>query len=150
MRKLSSAILSIQAHNASSLSFEEHYRHAYALVLAKKGDVLHKGVSDLVQQHLLRQVKEKIDGVMRELNEVGGTRTAGGSAERGEEWGKTKAGERFLKVVREVWDDHLATMKKLRDVLKYMVSRSVLLIVGHCWKDEARTACTIFSVLLWV
>ncbi|POV94874.1 hypothetical protein PSTT_16594, partial [Puccinia striiformis] len=28
--------------------------------------------------------------------------------------------ERFLKAVREVWDDHVACMKKLRDVLKYM------------------------------
>jgi hypothetical protein len=26
-----------------------------------------------------------------------------------------------LKAVREVWDDHVACMKKLRDVLKYMV-----------------------------
>lgn len=29
--------------------------------------------------------------------------------------------ERLLKSVREVWDDHVACMKKLRDVLKYMV-----------------------------
>lgn len=34
--KLSSAIREIQNHNASKLSFEEHYRYAYNMVLYKR------------------------------------------------------------------------------------------------------------------
>jgi len=33
--KLSTAIKEIQNHNASKLSFEEHYRYAYNMVLFK-------------------------------------------------------------------------------------------------------------------
>lgn len=35
--KLSHAIREIQNHNASKLSFEEHYRYAYNMVLYKRG-----------------------------------------------------------------------------------------------------------------
>lgn len=31
------------------------------------------------------------------------------------------AGQLYLDRLREVWDDHMACMSKLRDVLKYMV-----------------------------
>lgn len=34
--KLSNAIREIQNHNASKLSFEEHYRYAYNMVLFKR------------------------------------------------------------------------------------------------------------------
>lgn len=35
LAKLSTAVNQIQNHNASALSFEEHYRHAYQLVCSK-------------------------------------------------------------------------------------------------------------------
>ena len=35
---------------------------------------------------------------------------------------KTQAGERFLKAIRDTWDDHCACMSTLRDVFKYVVS----------------------------
>ena len=34
---------------------------------------------------------------------------------------KTSEGERLLKAIRDVWDDHIGSMSKLRDLLKYMV-----------------------------
>lgn len=37
------------------------------------------------------------------------------AVERGQE------GERFLKALKGVWDDHISCMGKVRDVLKYMV-----------------------------
>ena len=37
LNKLSTAVNQIQQHNASSLSFEEHYRHAYQLVRPASG-----------------------------------------------------------------------------------------------------------------
>lgn len=33
-----------------------------------------------------------------------------------------QAGERFLRALRDVWDDHEACVRKLKDVLKYVVS----------------------------
>ncbi|GMK56833.1 hypothetical protein CspeluHIS016_0306730 [Cutaneotrichosporon spelunceum] len=68
--KLSHAIREIQNHNASKLSFEEHYRYAYNMVLYK----------------LERAVE----------------------------------GDRFLRAVKGVWDDHTGSMRKLKDILKYM------------------------------
>lgn len=53
-------------------------------------------------------------------NGVAMTATQGG--DRADAVAKTQAGERFLKAVRDTWDDHCACMGKLRDVLKYVVS----------------------------
>lgn len=58
-----------------------------------------------------------------------------------------QAQERFLKAVRDVWDDHVACMKKLRDVLKYMVcpprlslSCAPTLISSRFYQDKVYTA----------
>ncbi|EGG11016.1 uncharacterized protein MELLADRAFT_42064 [Melampsora larici-populina 98AG31] len=93
--RLAKAITEILNHNASKLSFEEHYRYAYNMVLYKQGTKLFNGVRDLVAHHLDDQANQKIKP-------------------------NFPSQERFLKSVREVWDDHVACMKKLRDVLKYM------------------------------
>lgn len=58
-------------------------------------------------------------------NGVAMTATQGG--DRADAIAKTQAGERFLKAVRDTWDDHCACMGKLRDVLKYVVGRNVRL-----------------------
>ncbi|KAH9808719.1 Cullin [Melampsora americana] len=93
--RLAKAITEILNHNASKLSFEEHYRYAYNMVLYKQGTKLFNGVRDLVAHHLDDQANQKIKP-------------------------NFPSQERFLKSVREVWDDHVTCMKKLRDVLKYM------------------------------
>ena len=46
-------------------------------------------------------------------------------------------GDRFLKAVKGVWEDHTGSMRKLKDVLKYMVSLGILCSCSRC-----RTRCT--------
>lgn len=58
--RLAHAIGQIQQHNESSLSYEEHYRYAYNLVIVKEGRVLYEGVKRLVEAHLDRQCTEKL------------------------------------------------------------------------------------------
>lgn len=49
------------------------------------------------------------------------------AVERGQE------GERFLKAVKGVWDDHISCMGKIRDVLKYMVHPLVAANEAPAW-----------------
>lgn len=56
--RLAHAIGQIQGHNVSSLSYEEHYRYAYNLVLFKEGNMLYEGVKRLVEAHLNKQCIE--------------------------------------------------------------------------------------------
>lgn len=55
--KLSIAIDEIHSRNASQLSFEELYRHAYNLVLHKHGLILYEGVTNKITTHLLEIAK---------------------------------------------------------------------------------------------
>jgi cullin 3 len=109
--KLSSSVQQIFAKNASSLSFEENYRHAYNLVVSKNGAMLYDGLTSLVTQNLNTLAKEKLvpefpratlDG--RDTVEI------------------CQEGETFIKAFREVWDDHDSSMSKISDLVKYMVS----------------------------
>lgn len=58
--RLRHAISQIQNHNISKLSYEEHYRYAYNLVLYQQGDMLYHGVKKQVQEHLDKLCREKI------------------------------------------------------------------------------------------
>lgn len=81
--RLKDAISQIHDHNASQLSFEEHYRYAYNLVLHKKvrrltfpsfairtwhadifethqGHLLYNAVAELIANHLESETKSKI------------------------------------------------------------------------------------------
>mmetsp|Transcript_5272 Transcript_5272/g.15651 ORF Transcript_5272/g.15651 Transcript_5272/m.15651 type:complete len:87 (+) Transcript_5272:103-363(+) len=51
-KSLCSAMSEIYNKNASVLSFEELYRHAYNLVLHKHGDLLYEGVRETVYTRL--------------------------------------------------------------------------------------------------
>jgi cullin 3 len=114
LTKLSKAISQIQGHEASKLSFEEHYRYCYNLVLNKNGNLLHSRLSELIVNHLQREAKSKLDQVLQQVD----TALVMGDSNQ-----KVQVGERFLVAVKKIWDDHFLVMKKLRDVLKYMVSR---------------------------
>ncbi|KAA1130584.1 Cullin-3, variant 2 [Puccinia graminis f. sp. tritici] len=158
--RLSKAITEILNHNASKLSFEEHYRYAYNMVLYKQGTKLFVGVRDLVAHHLDEQATRQIEPnfpsrtnpttnlLSQTLPTTTTTTTTGKGKEKAvddsdlsppssssnqtahqlplvngsasERLSVIQSQERFLKSVREVWDDHVACMKKLRDVLKYM------------------------------
>ncbi|KZV87176.1 Cullin-domain-containing protein [Exidia glandulosa HHB12029] len=104
---LSSAIREIHNHNASKLSFEEIYRYAYNLVIQKHGELLYNGVKGLVRDNLDRLAREKIVPLFP---------TSGAS----EPMQQSNEGERLLKSVKDVWEDHCSCSTKLKAVLTYM------------------------------
>ncbi|QRV89833.1 cullin family [Ceratobasidium sp. AG-Ba] len=107
--KLSSAIQQIYAKNASSLSFEENYRHAYNLVVSKHGEMLYQGLTTLVTNNLNRLVKEKLVPEFPRATLDGRDAVA-----------MCQEGEAFVKAFRDVWDDHESSMSKISDLVKYM------------------------------
>lgn len=118
--KLRDSFSEILHKNSSSLSFEEVYRQSYNLVLHRKGAVLYDGVRDLVAAHLDAEAHSRIEPAFP--SSTGGAASASTSAAAGSDSAaQAQAGERFLAAVKGVWDDHVACLSKLRDVLKYMV-----------------------------
>ncbi|EIW72022.1 hypothetical protein TREMEDRAFT_70610 [Tremella mesenterica DSM 1558] len=115
--KLANAIREIQNHNASKLSFEEHYRYAYNMVLFKNGDQLYAGVKGLISEHLEKLAEDKIVPTFPRSSGTSGTGKRRSGAEAVE---SAMEGDRFLKAVKTVWEDHTGSMRKLKDVLKYM------------------------------
>ncbi|EPQ31423.1 uncharacterized protein PFL1_00758 [Pseudozyma flocculosa PF-1] len=59
-KRLVDAIGEIHNHNISKLSYEEHYRYAYNLVLYQHGDMLYNGVKRQIEAHLNKQCRDKI------------------------------------------------------------------------------------------
>lgn len=111
--KLSHNIKEIQNHQAANLSFEENYRFAYNMVLHRRGDKLYNGVLELVTQHLEHLA----------TTQVVPTFPATGAA--ADLMQQNQQGEMFLKALRAIWDDHVMSMEKLAQVLKYMVCAHV-------------------------
>lgn len=70
--------------------------------------MLYKGVCQLVAENLDNLSKA----------EVIPTFPTGGSDDRMQQ---AQEGETLLKALRRIWDDHVGSMSKLRDILKYMV-----------------------------
>eukprot|EP00727_Mastigamoeba_balamuthi_P013771 m51a1_g9016 putative cullin c (746) ;mRNA; r:171252-174367 len=89
---LRSAIIEIHRQNASGLSFEELYRNAYNMVLHKYGEMLYRGLKELVEEHL----REVAEGVLREGDDT------------------------FLTKLNKAWSDHKISMLMIRDILMYM------------------------------
>ncbi|GEM06638.1 cullin 3 [Rhodotorula toruloides] len=121
--RLKEAIQQIQQHNVSQLSFEEHYRYAYNLVLYKKGHLLYNAVAELISAHLEKETRDKIVPSFPHstiaISSTSGTQAGTGGA-ASENVAAAAAGQLFLDRLRDVWDDHIACMSKLRDVLKYL------------------------------
>ncbi|KDE04922.1 hypothetical protein MVLG_04678 [Microbotryum lychnidis-dioicae p1A1 Lamole] len=113
LAKLETAIEEIQHRNASKLSFEEHYRYAYNLVLHKQGHTLYNSVANLISSHLESQTIERI------VPKFPPTLDQSGASSQGN-FSAASAAQVFLDAVKDVWDDHMASMSKLRDVFKYM------------------------------
>lgn len=139
--RLSAAITAIQNRNISKLSYEEHYRYAYNLVLNQQGGMLYSGVRWQVDDHLSRQCAEQLVPVFpldiatvqsvgvavkakRDESTPGLAQILGLLPDRGEQQGTVlatiPASERFLAALTRMWNDHCSSMGKLRDVLKYV------------------------------
>ncbi len=121
--ELSSSLREIHTKNASKLSFEELYRNAYKLVLKKKGETLYERVKLFEKEWLSHEVRARINDVLSSSLLVG----AGGLAGNTTVNEKRIAGERFLKGLKQAWEDHNLCMNMTTDVLMYMVSFSTSL-----------------------
>lgn len=83
--------------------------------------MLYNGVKELVAEHLDSLAEQRIVPTFPRSSGTAGGGKLNGGAEAVE---RALEGDRFLKAVKSVWEDHTGSMRKLRDVLKYMVSRS--------------------------
>ena len=114
---LSSSLREIHTKNASKLSFEALYRHAYKLVLKKKGETLYARVKDFEEDWLTNTVRPRI--LIEISPSLVGSDGVSSTATANE---KRAAGERLLKALKQAWDDHNLCMNMTTDVLMYMVS----------------------------
>ncbi len=131
--ELSSSLREIHTKNASKLSFEELYRNAYKLVLKKKGETLYERVKSFEQEWLGHEVRTRINGLLSSSLLVG----AGGAVDNTTVNEKRVAGERFLKGLKQAWEDHNLCMNMTTDVLMYMVSFYNPMLFRH----RDRTLC---------
>ena len=84
--------------------------------------MLYDGVKKLIAEHLDKESTERIQPARPgEASTAAGTSSAGNDTTA-----QGQAGERFLAAVKGVWDDQVACLSKLRDVLKYMVRFALL------------------------
>lgn len=84
---------------------------------------MYNSLATLVAQHLEKEAKARIVPVFPpssgSVNLSAGTVSQAGSSAN--MISAASAGQLFLDSLREVWEDHMACMSKLRDVFKYMV-----------------------------
>jgi cullin 3 len=108
----------INTKNASSLSFEALYRHAYKIVLMMRGEELYEKVSSLESEWLKTNVQKRVtESISPSLVRAQiSTEVQDQSSERRE------AGEKFLAALKDAWEDHQLCMGMVTDVLMYMVS----------------------------
>jgi len=78
------------------------------MVLHRNGEMLYDGVCNLVAENLAELAKDEVFPAF----------PTGRSDDRMQQ---TQEGEMLLKALRRIWDDHIGSMSKLRDILKYMV-----------------------------
>ncbi|KAJ0419409.1 Cullin [Aspergillus carlsbadensis] len=115
-KNLSSSLKRIHTKNASELSFEQLYRDSYNIVRFQRGDELYERTKQLEKEWLCEEVqKQVVGGISSSLllaQEVVDVQDQ--AVER------RAAGERFLTVLKEAWEDHQLCMKMFTDVLMYM------------------------------
>ncbi|KAJ7170656.1 Cullin-domain-containing protein [Mycena crocata] len=103
---LANNIREIQNHNAPNLSFEENHRFAYNMVLHKQGEMLYKGVNQLVAENVDHLANTQVIPLF----------PSGAS----DETVQSQEAEMLLKALRNIWDDHTSNMVRLGQILKYM------------------------------
>lgn len=79
------------------------------MVLHRHGARLYDGVKQLIVDNLDRLSKEQVAPAF----------PTGSAQDVGQ---RTQEGERLLRALTDVWEDHYSSLSKLRDILKYMVS----------------------------
>ena len=124
---IEAAFREIHTKNASKLSYEELYRHAYRIVLKKKGENLYNKVHEFESNWLSSEVRASIQQLLSP-NLLVNTQGVGGTTANE----RRVAGEKFLKGLRQAWGDHQICTSMLADVLMYMV-RSARTPPSRAW-----------------
>ncbi|KAJ4347213.1 uncharacterized protein N0V89_011152 [Didymosphaeria variabile] len=112
---IEAAFREIHTKNASRLSYEELYRHAYRIVLKKKGEQLYKNVHDFEKGWLSREVRGDLQQLLSPNLLANAQSVASTTANE-----RRVSGEKFLKGLKQAWGDHQVCMSMLADVLMYM------------------------------
>lgn len=113
---IEAAFREIHTKNASRLSYEELYRHAYRIVLKKKGEQLYKNVYEFERSWLSSMVRGDIQQLLSPNLLADAQSVASTTANE-----RRVSGEKFLKGLKQAWGDHQVCMSMLADVLMYMV-----------------------------
>ncbi|PHH60384.1 hypothetical protein CDD81_1697 [Ophiocordyceps australis] len=112
---LEEALGDIHRKSCGQLSFEQLYRSAYKMVVKKKGDVLYDRVQKFEEKWFADHVIPTIDSLMtKSLFSIGTDHSAGSVNER------RQTGEKFLRGMREIWQDHNMSMNMTADILMYL------------------------------
>ncbi|KAH6606495.1 hypothetical protein Trco_005648 [Trichoderma cornu-damae] len=110
------ALRDIHNKSCGRLSFEELYRAAYKIVLKKKGEVLYDKVKEFEEQWFAEHVIPKIEVlVTKNLISVGFDNSSSASVNE-----RRQTGEKFLKGLRDTWEDHNMCMNMTADILMYL------------------------------
>ncbi|KAK3175830.1 hypothetical protein K4F52_009963 [Lecanicillium sp. MT-2017a] len=113
---LREALRDIHNKSCGRLSFEELYRAAYKIVLKKKGGELYDRVKEFEEQWFADNVIPKIEVlVTKSLINIGVDKTSSSSVNE-----RRQTGERFLKGLRDAWEDHNMSMNMTADILMYL------------------------------
>jgi cullin 3 len=112
---IEAAFREIHTKNASKLSYEELYRHAYRIVLKKKGENLYEKVHEFERNWLSTEVRASISQLLSPNLLVDAQSTGGTTPNE-----RRVAGEKFLKGLKQAWSDHQICTSMLADVLMYM------------------------------
>ncbi|KAG6003418.1 hypothetical protein E4U21_002051 [Claviceps maximensis] len=113
---LKEALRDIHNKSCGRLSFEELYRAAYKIVLKKKGDVLYERVKQFEEQWFAQHVIPKIEVlVTKSLISIGVDKNFTSSVNE-----RRQTGEKFLKGLRDTWEDHNMSMNMTADILMYL------------------------------
>ncbi|CAH0049787.1 unnamed protein product [Clonostachys solani] len=131
---LREALRDIHNKNCSRLSFEELYRAAYKIVLKKRGDDLYDRVTKFEEEWFSENIIPKIQElVTTSLVNISTDNTVTSVNER------RQTGEKFLKGLRDTWEDHNMSMNMTADILMYLDR-------GFAHNDPSRAS--IFSMTI--
>lgn len=116
---LASSLREMHTKNASRLSFETIYRHAYKLVLKKKGGPLYERIQVFERLWLTDEVRTSLKKLLSP-SLLGVSQKDAGAHMANERRG---AGERFLQGVKQAFEDHQLVMNMATDVFMYLVRK---------------------------
>lgn len=113
---LRDSLTDIHNRDASNLSFEQLYRAAYKIVLRKQGDLLYDRVKAFEEQWFADHVVPRIQGLLsKQLVSVSLLQPPTSSTNE-----RRQMGEKFLRGVKDSWEDHNMSMNMIADIMMYL------------------------------